>query len=641
MRLAGFLMAFLAVPVLALAAPGDGDWSTYGHDKGSQRDSPLTQITPDNVSRLTPAWVYHMKPAATSDAAVAATAAKQPADENVPAARTKPRFLQSQMTPLVADGRMYIASPYGPVTALDPTTGKVLWSTPVGGPANNAPDYRGVEYWPGDEQNGPRVVFGTNDGRLAELDAATGAFVQSFGDHGSINLKTDDIMNGYPRSQYLLTSPPLVTGNLIIQGARVQENPMKGASGDIRAWNVRTGKLVWRVHTIPRSGEPNYGTWASGSDVDRSGANVWGFMSVDEKRGILYLPVADGTYDRYGGDRPGDNLYGSSLVALDVKTGKYLWHFQLTHHDIWDFDTQGAPVLFEAKIGGRSIPAVAITSKAGFMFLFNRVTGKPLYPVKEVAVPPSDTPGEIASPTQPVPATDPLSRNTFKYPDDITDVTPELHAFCDNLFTSKNMKGMATYEPFPFKQPGVHFPGTEGGNDWDGQAFNPGTGYLILPANNMGVAYQMVPGRDGIAYRSQGGIFREPQTRDNCQKGPWAVLDAFDTATGKLAWQVPLGITEDLPLAFQNTGRSGHGGAITTDSGLVFIGFSDDKRFRAFDVRTGRVLWTAKLEANAMATPITYMGKDGRQYVAVTSTGGSYVGTPITSDTLTAFALPK
>ncbi|HTM76207.1 MAG TPA: PQQ-binding-like beta-propeller repeat protein, partial [Devosia sp.] len=587
MRLAGFLMAFLAVPVLALAAPGDGDWSTYGHDKGSQRDSPLTQITPDNVSRLTPAWVYHMKPAATSDAAVAATAAKQPADENVPAARTKPRFLQSQMTPLVADGRMYIASPYGPVTALDPTTGKVLWSTPVGGPANNAPDYRGVEYWPGDEQNGPRVVFGTNDGRLAELDAATGAFVQSFGDHGSINLKTDDIMNGYPRSQYLLTSPPLVTGNLIIQGARVQENPMKGASGDIRAWNVRTGKLVWRFHTIPRSGEPNYGTWASGSDVDRSGANVWGFMSVDEKRSILYLPVADGTYDRYGGDRPGDNLYGSSLVALDVKTGKYLWHFQLTHHDIWDFDTQGAPVLFEAKIGGRSIPAVAITSKAGFMFLFNRVTGKPLYPVKEVAVPPSDTPGEIASPTQPVPATDPLSRNTFKYPDDITDVTPELHAFCDNLFTSKNMKGMATYEPFPFKQPGVHFPGTEGGNDWDGQAFNPGTGYLILPANNMGVAYQMVPGRDGIAYRSQGGIFREPQTRDNCQKGPWAVLDAFDTATGKLAWQVPLGITEDLPLAVQNTGRSGHGGAITTDSGLVFIGFSDDKRFRAFDVRTG------------------------------------------------------
>jgi quinoprotein glucose dehydrogenase len=641
MRLAGFLMAFVAVPVLALAAPGDGDWSTYGHDKGSQRDSPLTQITPANVSRLTPAWVYHMKPAATRDATVAATAARQPADENAPVARPKPRFLQSQMTPLVADGRMYISSPYGPVTALDPTTGKVLWSTPVGGPPGNAPDYRGVEYWPGDKQNGPRLVFGTNDGRLAEVDAATGAFVQSFGDHGSINLKTDDIMNGYPDSQYLLTSPPLVTGDLIIQGARVQESPLKGASGDIRAWNVRTGKLVWRFHTIPRPGEPNYGTWASGSDVDRSGVNVWGFMSVDEERGILYLPVADGTYDRYGGDRPGDNLYGSSLVALDVKTGKYLWHFQLTHHDIWDFDTQGAPVLFEAKIGGRSIPAVAITSKAGFMFLFDRVTGKPLYPVKEVAVPPSDTPGEIASPTQPVPATDPLARNTFKYPDDITDVTPELHAFCDNLFTSKNMKGMATYEPFPFKQPGVHFPGTEGGNDWDGQAFNPGTGYLILPANNMGVAYQMVPGRGDIAYRSQGGIFRDPQTRDNCQKGPWAVLDAFDTATGKLAWQVPLGITEDLPAAVQNTGRSGHGGAITTDSGLVFIGFSDDKRFRAFDVRTGRVLWTAKLEANAMATPITYMGKDGRQYVAVTSTGGSYVGTPITSDTLTAFALPK
>jgi quinoprotein glucose dehydrogenase len=641
MRLHGFLMVFLAVPVLALAAPGDGDWSTYGHDKGSQRNSPLTQITPANVSNLQPAWVYHMKPADVSDATVASTAAKQPVDENVPAAKPKPKFLQSQMTPLVVNGRMYIASPYGPVTALDATTGTVLWSTPVGGPADNAPDYRGVEYWQGDSRNPARLVFGTNDGRLMELDAASGAPVTQFGGTGSINLKTDDIMNGFPDAQYLLTSPPLVTGNLIIQGARVQESPLQGASGDIRAWDVRTGKLVWRFHTIPHPGEPNYGDWKPGTDDKRSGNNVWGFMSVDEKRGILYLPVAGATYDRFGGDRPGNNLYASSLVALNVKTGKYLWHFQLVHHDIWDFDTQSAPVLFDAKIGGKTIPAVAITSKAGFMYLFDRVTGKPLYPITETPVPPSETPGEVASPTQPIPATEPLSRNTFKYPDDITDVTPELHAFCDNLFTSKNMKGLATFEPFSFKQPGVHFPGTEGGNDWEGLAFNPGTGYLILPANNMGVTYQMVPGRDGIAYRSQGGVFRDPATRNNCQKGPWAVLDAFDTATGKLAWQVPLGISDDLPAAVQNTGRSGHGGAITTDSGLVFIGFSDDKRFRAFDARTGKTLWVWKLEANAMATPVTYLGKDGRQYVAVTSTGGSYVGTPITSDTITAFALPK
>jgi quinoprotein glucose dehydrogenase len=638
MRLIGFLMAFLSVPILALGAPGNGDWSTYGHDKGSQRNSPLTQITPANVSGLKLAWVYHMKPA-TFDAAVAATSEQSAAAGA--GAGPKPKFLPSQMTPLVVDGRMYISSPYGPVTALDPTTGKVLWSTPVGGPADNAPDYRGVEYWPGDKQNGPRVVFGTNDGHLAELDAATGAFVESFGDHGSINLKTDDIMNGYPDAQYLLTSPPLVTGNLIIQGSRVQETPLKGASGDVRAWDVRTGRLVWRFHTIPRPGEPNYGSWAPGTADKRSGVNVWGFMSVDEKRGILYLPVADATYDRYGGDRPGNNLYGSSLVALNVKTGKYLWHFQLVHHDIWDFDTQSAPVLFQARIGGRSVPAVAITNKAGFMFLFNRVTGKALYPITETPVPPSDTPGEVASSTQPIPATEPLARTSFKYPDDITDVTPELHAFCDNLFTSKNMKGLATYQPFPFKQPGVHYPGTEGGNDWDGQAFNPGTGYLVLPANNMGFYAQMVPGKDDVAYRSAGGNFRDPVTRDNCEKGPWAVLDAFNPATGKLVWQVPLGVSDDLPAAVQNTGRPGDGGAITTDSGLVFIGFSDDKRFHAFDVRTGKTLWTWKLEASALATPVTYLGKDGRQYVAVTSTGGGYMGAPIVSDTLTAFALPE
>ena len=348
-----------------------------GRDPGGDRYSPLTQITPANVSGLQPAWVYHMKPA-ISDAAVASAAAKQPVDENVPAAKPKPQFLQSQMTPLVADGRMYIATPYGYVAALDPTTGKVLWNTPVGGPPDAAPDLRGVEYWAGNAQNPARVVFGTSDGRLVELDAATGAFVPSFGDKGSINLKTDDMMRGFPDAQYLLTSPPLVTGNLIIQGARVQESPLQGASGDVRAWDVRTGKLAWTFHTIPLPGEPNYGDWKPGTEVKRSGMNVWGFMSVDEARGILYMPVAGATYDRYGGDRPGNNLYASSLVALNVKTGKYLWHFQLTHHDIWDFDTQSAPILFQAKIGGRSVPAVAITSKAGLMFLFDRVTGKPL-----------------------------------------------------------------------------------------------------------------------------------------------------------------------------------------------------------------------------------------------------------------------
>jgi quinoprotein glucose dehydrogenase len=622
MRATWLMMLILSAPALAgCAAPG-GDWPTYGHDKGGQRNSPLTQITPDNVANLKPAWTYHLKPPGTE-------------------APGAPKFLQSQMTPLVAGGRMFITSPYGRVAALDPATGKELWGTPIGGPANSAPDLRGVEYWPGDAGTPARIVFGTTDGRLIELDAASGAFVTSFAEGGVLRLRTAEIMNGFPDAQYLLTSPPLVSGDLVITGSRVQENPLQGPSGDVRAWDVRTGKLVWTFHTIPRPGEPNYGSWAKGAEDKRSGVNVWGFMSVDQARGILYLPVADSTYDRYGGDRPGDNLYGSSLVALDLKTGKYLWHFQLVHHDIWDFDTQSAPVLFDARIGGATVPAVAITNKAGFMFLFNRVTGKPLFPIVEQAVPASTTPGEVAARTQPIPATEPLARTSFTYPDDLTDTTPELKSWCQNFYTTKNMKGMALYEPFPPDRPGVHFPGTEGGNDWDGQAFNPKTGYLVLPANNLGYVAQLVKQTGPVAYRTQGEYFREPTTRDQCVKTPWAVLDAFDTATGKLAWQVPLGISDHLPAAVQNTGRPGHGGAITTNSGLVFIGFSDDERFRAFDVKTGKTLWAWKLDASAHATPVTYLGGDGRQYVAVTSTGGTYIQTPITGDTVTAFALPK
>jgi quinoprotein glucose dehydrogenase len=310
------LMACAAAPALAAA---NGDWSTYGHDKGSQRHSPLTQITPANVAQLQPAWVYHMKPEGWS---------AEPARNG-----TRPQFLASEMTPLVVKNHMFIITPYGNAASLDPATGKEQWVTALGG--TGIPSYRGVEYWPGDARNKPRIIFGTGDGRLIELDAASGAYVPGFGSQGAVDMRTPEIMNGFPKSQYLMTSPPQVTGNMVITGARVQEYPLQGAVGDVRAWDVRSGKLIWTFHTIPHPGEPNYGSWAPGTDDKRSGVNVWGFMSVDEKRGILYLPVAGATYDRYGGDRPGDNLYGSSLVALELKTGKYLWHFQIVHHDIW------------------------------------------------------------------------------------------------------------------------------------------------------------------------------------------------------------------------------------------------------------------------------------------------------------------
>ena len=636
MRRIGLLpLALVAVPTLA-AAPGD--WPTFGRDKGGQRHSPLTQITPANVSQLQQAWVYHMKPADTV-AVVDTATARARADEGAAPLPSKPKFLQSQMTPLVVDGRMFISTPYGRAVALNPVTGKELWATSIG--ANASPSIRGVEYWAGDAKSPARIVFGTTDGRLIELDAKTGAFVQSFGDHGAVNLRTAEIMNGFPNAQYHLTSPVLIVGDLIVTGARVQENPIQGASGDVRAWDVRTGKLIWTFHTIPRPGEPNYGTWAPGSDVKRSGVNVWGFMTADIARGIVYLPVAGATYDRYGGDRTGDDLYGSSLVAVDARTGKYLWHFQLQHHDIWDNDAQSAPVLFDAKIGGRTIPAVAVTNKAGLMFMFNRVTGKPLHPIIEKPFPASDVPGEIASKTQPIPSTPPLARTGFKYPDDLVDVSPDLRAWCDNWFKTDKMTGTTQFEPYHADHPAVHYPSTEGGPSWGGETFDPKTGNLIVAVNNLGFVTQLIKQSGPVAYATKNAYFREPKSRDLCVKPPWASLVAVNTTTGDIAWSVPLGVTDHLPEAVRNTGRVGHGGAITTDSGLIFIGFSDDERFRAFDARNGKELWVTRLEASAHATPVTYQGKDGRQYVAINSTGGTYVGTPITSDTLTAFALPK
>jgi quinoprotein glucose dehydrogenase len=638
MRTISAIAVLLCVASPALAAGAPGDWTTYGHDKGGQRHSPLTQITPANVGRLKPAWVYHMRPADTA-AAVDPSQARARAEEGAAPLPQRPRFLPSQMTPLVVGGRMFITTPYdGRVVALDPTTGKELWVTKIGG--TGQPSYRGVEYWPGDRSNPPRIIFGTGDGRLIALDAATGAFVQGFGENGTVNLRTADVMNGLPNAGYHMTTPPLVSGDLVITGARVQESPAKGASGDVRAWDVRTGKLVWTFHTIPRPGEPNHGTWAPGSEAQRSGVNVWGFMTADEQRGILYMPVGGPSPDRYGGDRPGNNLYSSSLVAVDLKTGRYKWHFQIVHHDIWDIDLQSAPLLFEAKVRGRSIPAVSLVSKNGMMFMFDRVTGKPLHPIVEKPFPPSKTPTEVASPTQPIPFTPPLSRTSFTFPDDIADVTPELKAWCTDFFTSEKMRSTVQYEPFGTDTPGVHFPGTEGGANWGGQTFDPRSGLVFVAMNNFGgVSILEKQDPPGPLYRNTYRRFQQPDTRLQCVKPPWGVLSAVDTATGRIAWQSPLGVSDNLPEGLRNTGRPGNGGAITTASGLLFIGFTDDARFRAFDSRSGKELWTYKLEASAHATPVTYRGADGRQYVAVTSTGGSYVESPIVSDTLTAFAL--
>ncbi|HTG38774.1 PQQ-binding-like beta-propeller repeat protein, partial [Sphingomonas sp.] len=379
------MMMLAALPALAQQR---GDWTSYGRDEGHARHSPLDQITPANVAGLKKLWSYHMRPPGAE-----ASAVQLP--DGVPE-RYKTGFSASEATPLVVDGTMYLSTPYKRVVALDAATGKERWAFTF--PGNDQPPTRGVAYWPGDGKTGARIVFGTRTGKLYALDAKTGQPATGFGEAGFINMKTPEVMNG-TRAPLSMSSPPAIYKNLIITGSRVQEMPVKGASGDVRAWDAVTGKLVWTFHTIPQPGEPNFGTWEGDSWKERSGTNVWTFVVVDDQRGIAYLPIGTPTFDRWGGDRKGQNLYGNSIVAVEAATGKYLWHFQTVHHDIWDVDLPAA-TLIDVQRDGKTIPAIAVMNKTAIMFILDRVTGKPLYDVKEVPVPTdTDVPGEQPWPT--------------------------------------------------------------------------------------------------------------------------------------------------------------------------------------------------------------------------------------------------
>jgi quinoprotein glucose dehydrogenase len=625
------------------------EWPTYGHDPGAMRFSPVRQITPANVNQLKVAWVYHLRP---PDAPAGPSAAAAPAPGRGRGRGS--RFAPSQTTPLVVNGVMYISSPFSRVVALDPTTGAEQWAFQVPGPPT-----RGVEYWPGDARTPAQIVFGTTTAKLYSLDAKTGKPNEAFGDKGVVDLNTPEILQGLPGSNGL-SSPPIVYKNLVITGGRTQENPPHGPAGDVRAWDMHNGKLVWTFRSVPRAGEKFNDTWSGESWKNRSGVNVWGFITVDVERGIVYMPFGAPSVDQYGGDRAGDNLFGTSIVAADANTGKYLWHFQVVHHDIWDADLAGAPALVDVKQGGRTIPAVAVINKTGLLFLLDRVTGKPIYGVEERPVPQSEVPLERTSKTQPFPLKPPpLSRMTMTAAD-VATVTPELEAACKALMDGVQLGG--PYLPVSYKRLRVQFPGNHGGVNWGGTSFNPELGYLFVSTSELGQLsglkdrdanatgsaqpagqgnrvhpdgpYEGVPGGGRFSTRDFG-----PQQLP-CQQPPWGQLTAVDVNTGEFAWRVPLGVTDSLPPGKQNTGRPGNGGSIATAGGLVFIGATDDSRFRAFDARTGKELWTVKLGGAAHATPSTYLGADGRQYVVITSTGGGFFDAPLTDDSITAFALP-
>jgi quinoprotein glucose dehydrogenase len=377
--------------------------------------------------------------------------------------------------------------------------------------------------------------------------------------------------------------------------------------------------------------------------VERTGVNVWSIMSVDVARGMVFLPIGSPAYDFYGGDRKGQNLFGNSLVALDAGTGKLLWYYQMVHHDIWDYDLPAQPVLLTVKRKGKDIPAVAQVTKTGFVFVLDRLTGKPLFPVEERPVPKSPVRGEATWPTQPVPVLPPPLSRTLMKPEDITTVTPESHKYCAEMLRSLKTQGLFT--PWGNELTLV-FPGTLGGGTWSGGSFDPSTGYFYVNVNELGAVGMMKPREDGpMAYRRSSpwgeyARFWDERTYP-CQQPPWGTLNAIDMNTGKIAWKVTLGIVEELvKKGIPPTGAPSLGGSIVTAGGLVFIAGTADNRFRAFNSKTGKELWTAVLEASGHATPMTYLGKrNGKQYVVIAAGGGGYF-VQKASDALVAFALP-
>ena len=534
----------------------------------------------------------------------------------------------------------FTAVPFAPdgVYAVVPETGELLWKY---GAAPMA--LRGLAYWKATGSLHSRVFAG-NGSRLLALDVTSGKPAPGFGNEGRVDLK-QGVLGDLTDGRYALESPPAVFGDVVITGCSNGEgSPTAGAYGDIRGWDAKTGKLLWTFHTVPRPGEVGAETWPAGGWKNRSGTNVWGFFSIDTKRGIVYAPLGAPTSDFYGADRVGDNLYGNSLVALDARTGKKKWHQQLVHHDLWDYDLAAPPALFDIHRGGRMIPAVAEITKMGLLFVFDRTTGEPVYGMEERPVPQTAVPGEVTAKTQPFPLKPPpLAKNTFRM-EDLYDRSPEHARFCRELFANNQMVIGPPYMPLPLEGNALFFPSTLGGGNWGGVSVDPSLGLLFVNVMNVGQWGHMEKrGSEFVRSSAYGPYARfwDQETRIPCQNPPYGELIAVDLASGEIAWRSVLGTIEALEaIGIRNAGSLNLGGSIATAGGLVFIGATNDSRFRAFYSKNGKLLWEASLEASAHSSPITYMGRDGRQYVAVMAAGGgAFLGGGL-SDTLVAFALP-
>jgi quinoprotein glucose dehydrogenase len=648
----------LALACLVLAGNGNAqtNWPSFGNDPGAMRYSSLTQINTGNVTQLKIAWKFDTEVQNAAPAAppvvnhgAAEEGPMQSASgargQSTPARRPLHFFRLSESIPLVVDDVLYMSTAYRQILALNALTGEKIWEYNSPHP----PALRGVSYWPGTTGFPPEIVYGTVDGWLIALDAKTGKPVPTFGDQGMVDLKAGVVTDKDPNARLGVTSPVAFYKNYVIPGCSPGERPAFGAECDVRAFDMRTGKVVWTFHTLPRPGEPNHEAWKDGQWEHRAGLNSWGFMTVDVERGMIFVPIGTPNTDFYGGNRAGSNLYGTSLVALDAKTGKLKWYFQTVHHDNWDYDNCSAPILMTVKHHGKSIPAVAQITKQGLVFLLNRDTGKPIYGVKEVPVASDNqAPGDANWPTQPMPVKPPpLARNSFS-PDEIATVTPEHEQYCKNLLALEG--GAMTGGPFAQYGPKLRviFPSWTGGTNWGGGSFDPKLGYLFVDTKDLANFNKLVPDGKGDYTRESpdnapprlGDYFWDGQKGWPCQQPPWARLIAVNVNTGEIVWQVPLGSFEELDkLGVPKTGTpTTNGGGIATAGGLVFIGSTTDGKFRAFDSRTGNELWTVDLGVDVNSIPITWLGVNGKQYVAVFASGGAHNGAK--PGTLYVYALP-
>jgi quinoprotein glucose dehydrogenase len=617
----------LAAALLTLSmttAQRDNDWIAFGRDSGAARFSPLTEINRKNVRNLTEAWTF--------DAA---------AGSSMPAAR-----LNLQVTPVVIDGMMYLAAGNS-IFALAPETGKQIWRWDAEGPISR----RGVAFWPGDGTIAPRLYSAAGEGRMAALDAKSGRVAADFGTGGFVDLRQG--IRGDVDGPFMLLTPPAVYRNILITGgSNTEGEPATGLYGDIRGWDARTGKLLWSFHTVPRAGEPGVDTWEQDSWKNRSGTNAWTYMTVDVDRGLVFAATGSPTADFYGGDRRGKNLYGNTLVALEAATGRLVWFQQLVHHDIWDWDLPSAPTLIDVTRNGRKIPAVAEMTKMSLLFIFDRMTGAPLFGMEERPVPQSDVPGEATWPTQPFPLKPPpLARTAFDPAKDFYALTPEHATYCRELWDANQMFTKGIFTPPALDRTMVMFPSTLGGGNWSGLSYDAGRGLVFTNIMNLAQVARMErrtddrPGRAPYGrtspWKSAYSRFWNPDTKIPCSAPPFGELVAVDVNKAEVVWRTPLGLFEDLKArGFDRTGSPNIGGTIATASGLVFVGATIDRRFRAFDADKGTLLWETTLDASAHATPMTFKGHDGRQYVVVAAGGGGLLQSAAGSK-IVAFALKR